>query len=397
MSLFSNIRTVELDPVVISFEAFLADRRDFKVNLGVGMYYDERGGIPLMRAVALADRMIAAQSKPWGYIPVEGLPDFRRHVQQLVFSGECVAAAQERIVTLQTVGGTGALRLGADLLRELAPTAKVAVSDPSYPNHPPIFEAAGFETISYPYYDAGGGGLDFAGMLSALDRYEPGTIVVLHACCHNPTGADLSPEQWRSVRDVLLKRRLVPFIDLAYQGFGVGIEDDAYPVRLMADSTLPLLVATSFSKSFALYGERVGALFVLAPDARDAQRLLGQTKNIIRTLYSTAPTHGAEIVGRVLGDADLNALWRKELDTMRERVASMRNGLVHRLHGNNKQDFSTIATQRGLFSYSGLSRRQVASLRDDHAIYALDSGRICMAAVNSGNIDRVAEAIRRVM
>jgi aromatic-amino-acid transaminase len=398
MSLFSSIRPVQLDPVVVSFEAFLADRRSDKVNLGVGMYYDDAGNIPLMHAVALADRTIAEQSRPWGYIPVEGLPEFRRHVQQLVFGSDCAAAAHDRIVTLQTVGGTGAIRLGADLLHELAPEARVAVSDPSWPNHPPIFEAAGFETITYPYYDAAAaGGLDIAGMLSALDQCVPGTVVVLHACCHNPTGADLSAEQWRSLKDVMVERELVPFVDLAYQGFGLGIEEDAYPVRLLADAGLPLFVATSFSKSFALYGERVGALFVVTPEARDGQRLLGQIKNIIRTLYSTPPTHGAAVVGRVLGDAQLNSLWRQELDTMRGRVSSMREGLVERLRGANMQDFSIIARQRGLFSYSGLSPGQVASLRDDHAIYTLDTGRICVAAINTGNIDRVAEAIRRVM
>ncbi len=396
MPLFSNIRLSPLDPVVISFEAFLADQRASKINLGVGMYYDDRGAIPLMKAVQRADAILAEKPKPWGYIPVEGLPDFRRGAERLVFGEDSSAVLEGRVVLLQTIGGTGAIRLGSDLLRELAPNAKVAVSDPSWPNHPPIFEASGFEVITYPYYDAQVAGLDFDGMIQAFRNFAPGTIVVLHACCHNPTGVDLSMAQWREVAAVIAERGLVPFVDLAYQGFGVGIDDDAAPVRLLADIGVPLLVSISFSKSFALYGERVGALAVVASSAPEGARLMGQIKNIIRAQYSTAPTHGASIVGMVLNTAELETLWRDELDSMRARIATMRDGLAERLRGANGQDFSAIARQRGLFSYSGLSQSQVAALKNDHALYALDTGRICMAAVNSGNIDKVADAIKRV-
>lgn len=398
MSVFGNIRTSALDPVVVSFEAFLADSRETKINLGVGMYYDDSGAIPLMQAVARADRILAENPKPWGYVPVEGLSDFRKYAQQLVFGRESAVLADDRVVSLQTVGGTGAIRLGADLLHELLPGANVTVSNPSWPNHPPVFEASGFKVVAYPYYDAAReGGLDFPGMLYALEQYAPGTIVVLHACCHNPTGVDLEPAQWARIGKVLQRRSLVPFIDLAYQGFGVGIEEDAYPVRLLAEMGLPVFVAVSFSKSFALYGERVGMLSVVVGSGAVGKRLLGQIKNIVRTHYSTPATHGAAIVGLILSTPELEALWRDELDGMRRRIATMREGLVERLRAGNSHDFSPINAQRGLFSYSGLTPAQVESLKIDHAIYALETGRICVAAVNSGNVDRIADAIRRVM
>lgn len=395
-SLLSNITLSPPDPVVVSFEAFLADQRRAKINLGVGMYYDDTGMIPLMKAVREADARLATHPKPWGYIPVEGLDDFRRGAERLVFGADNAALIEGRVVSLQTVGGTGALRLGADVLHELSPDTKVAVSDPSWPNYSPIFDAAGFPITHYPYFYAASGSLDFEAMIHALNNFASGTIVVLQACCHNPTGADPTPEQWSVIAKVIAERNLIPFVDLAYQGFGVGIDVDAAPVRLLAQAGVPVFVAISFSKSFALYGERVGALAVVVPQASDAPRLMAQIKNVSRAQYSTPPTHGAAIVGRILNDPHLEAMWRSELDSMRLRIAAMRVDLVERLHGINGQDFSAIARQRGLFSYSGLSAAQVGVLKADYALYALETGRICMAAVNSGNIDKVADAIRKV-
>jgi aromatic-amino-acid transaminase len=397
MSIFSAIRSAPLDPVVVSLEAFAADPRPTRINLGVGMYYDETGRIPLLESVREGGRRVRqGVSEPWSYIPVEGLPGFRREVGRLIL-GEEHAAVADRLVTFQSIGGTGALATGAQLLKQLVPEAVVAVSDPSWPNHYSLFGEAGFEIVPYPYYDSDRAEVDFAAASAAIERLPRGSIVVLQGCCHNPTGADFSPDQWEALAGILAARGLIPFVDLAYQGFGEGIEADAAPVRLLVAKGLPVFAAVSFSKSFALYGERVGALLIVADDADQAARLTDQIKNVVRALYSTAPTHGAAIVAEILGDPALEALWRQELDGMRLRIQAVRRGLVERLASNHGPDFGCIARQRGLFSFSGLDAGQVARLQAEFGIYALSNGRLCMTALNDGNLSTVADAIRTVI
>ena len=398
MSLFDRIAPVPLDPVLVSIEQFVADPRAEKVNLGVGMYYDAAGRIPMMAAVREAETLLQARIPHWGYGVSEGLKPLRIGAAGLVFGRNCQALLEDRIAVVQSLGGTGALRLGAELLAQLGPGAPVALSTPSWANHPSIFAATGLPLVHYPYYDAATGGLDAHGMWSAIAALPPGAVVVLHACCHNPTGVDLTREQWEDLAELLVERRLIPFIDLAYQGFAEGVEADAYGVRLLADRGLPLFVATSFSKSFALYGERVGALLVVTRSAAEADGLVDQAKSTVRNMYSTPPAHGAALVGEILASAELSGIWRDELDGMRLRIRTMRAALYERLKGSNAlADFSYIVRQNGLFSYSGLSPMQVRQLRERHAIHAVGDGRICVAALNDGNVDRVAEAIKDVV
>ena len=397
MSLFSSVELAPRDPILGLNEAFAADSRAGKVNLGVGVYYDAQGRIPLLRAVREAERMRIEAAQPRGYLPIDGLVAYDQAVQKLVFGADSAAVAAGRVVTAQSLGGTGALKVGADFLKQLLPDAKVAISDPSWANHRAIFEGAGFEVVSYPYYDAATHGVDFGGMLDGLQALDKGSIVILHACCHNPTGVDLSLEQWAQVIEVLRERELVPFMDIAYQGFGDGNDEDAASVRLCAESGLSMFVANSFSKSFSLYGERVGALSVVTGDADEAKRVQSQLKRIIRANYSNPPTHGATLVATVLNTPELHAQWVEELGGMRERIRAMRSGLVERIAANGVQgDFSFIERQRGMFSYSGLTREQVERLREEFGIYAVGSGRICVAALNDANLDGVAAAIAAV-
>lgn len=396
--LFDRIDAAPLDPVLVSIEQFAADPRAQKVNLGVGMYYDAAGRIPLMAAVRQAESRVQARLANWGYGMSEGLAPLRTGAAELVFGADAPAIADGRVATIQSLGGTGALRLGAELLARLAPGAQVALSTPSWANHPSIFAAAGLPLVSYPYYDRATGGLDWPGMRGAIAALPAGSIVVLHACCHNPTGVDLDQAQWLALRDLMVEKALIPFLDLAYQGFADGLEADALAPRLFAATDLPLFVATSFSKSFALYGERVGALLVVTRSPDEAANLIGQCKNSIRNMYSTPPTHGAALVGEILGDPALRTLWASELETMRQRIHGVRAALYERLAGiGNDTDLSFIVRQKGLFSYTGLSPAQMIALREAHAIHAVADGRICVAALNEGNVDRVAAAIRAVV
>jgi len=397
-SLFQSLTAGAVDPVLASIEAYAADPRPEKVNLGVGMYYDENGEIPLMAAVREAEQIIAKAGTPWGYIPVEGVAAFRKGVTEQLFGTASPAVAAGRVAVLQTLGGTGAIKVGAELIAQMDPAATVAVSDPTWVNHPQLFGSAGLASVYYPYVDAATGRLDFDGMTAALKRLPEGAVVVLQACCHNPTGIDPTPEQWQALVDLMRRGGLLPFIDLAYQGFAEGLEVDALPVRLLAESDLPFFVALSFSKSFALYGERVGALAVVTPTAADAERLMASAKNIIRAIYSTPPSHGAALVATIFGDARLREMWKQELEGMRLRIVAMRHALVDRLKGDNGiPDPSFILAQRGLFSFSGLTPPEMRRLQRDHAIHAVENGRLCMAAVNTHNVDRVAEALRAVM
>ncbi len=397
-SMFSAVEMAPRDPILGLTEAFNADPRASKVNLGVGIYYDDNGRIPLLEAVRRAERARVDAAPARGYLPIEGFGAYNQAVQKLLFGADSPLLAAGRVATFEALGGTGALRVGADFLRRLYPQAGVWISNPSWENHRALFEAAGFAVQAYPYYDPATHGLRFDAMLEALRGLPAHSIVVLHACCHNPTGVDLNAAQWDAVVSVVRERGLVAFLDMAYQGFAEGIEADAMAVRKFADSGLSFFVSSSFSKSFSLYGERVGALSIVTADRDEAARVTSQVKRVIRTNYSNPPTHGAAIVASVLATPELRELWERELAGMRDRIRAMRTGLVQRLRENGvNQDFSFVERQRGMFSYSGLNPKQVERLRDECGIYAVGTGRICLAAMNSRNIDAVAKAIAAVI
>ena len=397
MALFDALKPEALDPIMAGFQAFGADPRPDKINLGVGMYYDEAGRIPILDVVAHAERDLATRVVSWGYVLPDGMLALRHAAQRLVF-GEALAASDgARITTVQSLGGTGALKLGADMIHRMAPGSTVALSRPTWGNHPSIFQGAGLRTVEYPYFDAQSGGVDWPAMRSAVAAMTPGTVLLLHACCHNPTGADLSAGQWRDLVGLIQDRGLVPFLDMAYAGFAEGLEEDSQPARLLAVAGVPLFVATSFSKSFALYGERVGALSIVAADAAQAALVLDQAKVAIRTNYSSPPSHGALLVAAILNDPALRAQWMDELEAMRQRIRRMREGLVARLAGNNAQDFSRFLLQKGLFSYSGLRAAQMDRLKTEFGIYGVSDGRLCMAALTERTLDRVADGIRAVI
>ncbi|MFC5436578.1 aromatic amino acid transaminase [Rhodanobacter umsongensis] len=398
MSFFASVEMAPGDPILGLTETYLADSRPGKINLGVGIYVDEQGRIPLLPTVHEVEQALVAAGRPRGYLPIDGLPAYNQLTQQLLFGAESPLLAEGRVATAQTIGGSAALRVAADLLKQVAGTgARIAISNPSWGNHHAVFRTAGFELLQYRYYDPASHGLDFAGMLEDLGKLEPGTVVLLHACCHNPTGVDLDAAQWQQVIALLQERRLLPFIDMAYQGFDQGIEPDATAVRLLAASgSEAFVVANSYSKSFSLYGERVGALSMIGADRGEATRLLSKIKQTIRANYSSPSAHGASLVAGVLGSTELRARWEQELGEMRARIHAMRAGFVDKLAALGAPDFSFINKQAGMFSYSGLSEAQVRRLRDEYAIYALDSGRICVAALNRGNLDAVAAAVAAV-
>ena len=397
-SFLASVKMAPTDPILGVTEAFVADQNPSKVNLGVGVYTDDQGKVPLLECVRRAEDSRVKGGAPKSYLPIDGLASYDQAVQRLVFGDDCAALMDKRIVTVQALGGTGGLKVGADLLQLVDPSAQVWISDPSWENHRQLFENSGFEVYSYPYYDAGTHGINFEGMLVALRKLPPRSIVVLHACCHNPTGVDLSRDQWDAVIREVREYEHIPFLDLAYQGFAEGVDADAFAVRRFAEAGLPMLVSSSFSKSFSLYGERVGAFSVLAASADEAARALSQVKRVVRANYSNPPTHGCDIVARVLTTPDLRALWEQELGAMRERIKAMRQALVDGIHKRVPgADFSFVLRQRGMFSYSGLSKAQVGRLRSEFSIYAIDSGRICVAALNRKNIDTVADAIAKVI
>ena len=398
MSLFSAVELAPRDPILGLNEAFNADPRTDKVNLGVGVYCNEEGRIPLLRAVAEAEKARIEAHAPRGYLPIDGIAAYDSAVQKLLFGADSALLAEGRVVTTQAVGGTGALKTGADFLKRLLPNAVVAISDPSWENHRALFESAGFPVQNYRYYDAASHGVNRAGLLEDLQNLPARSIVVLHACCHNPTGVDLSLDDWKAVLEVLREREHVPFLDIAYQGFGEGIDQDAFAVRLFAESGLPFFVSSSFSKSFSLYGERVGALSIVTASKDEAGRVLSQAKRVIRTNYSNPPIHGGAIVSAVLSTPALRAEWEAELAGMRDRIRAMRTGLVDKLASRNiDQDFSFVIKQRGMFSYTGLTAAQVERMKDEFGIYAVGTGRICLAALNTKNLDYVADAIAAVI
>ena len=399
--LTSPLAAVEMapkDPILGVTETFNADKNPHKVNLGVGIYYDDNGKVPLLECVRQAENQLAEKSAPRSYLPIDGLPAYDRVVRELVFGADSAALKDNRIITVQTLGGTGGLKVGADFLRRLLPQSQVWISDPSWENHRALFENAGFTVNNYPYYDAPSHGINFDGMLRSLKTLPSGSIVVLHACCHNPTGVDLSATQWAEVIETVVSRGLMPFVDIAYQGFGDGIDADGEVVRRFAQAGCPVFVSNSFSKSFSLYGERIGSLSVVASDTAEAARVLSQLKRIVRTNYSNPPTHGGQIVATVLTSPELRAMWEKELGQMRDRIRDMRCQLVDKLRTRlPKSDFGFVTKQRGMFSYSGLSKEAVTRLREEFSVYAIDTGRICVAALNSRNLDHVTDAVAKVI
>ncbi len=398
MSLFASVEMAPRDPILGLNEQFAADPNPAKVNLGVGVYFDEQGRLPVLACVAAAEQQLLAAPKAKNYLPIDGIAAYDRAVQGLVFGADSAALAAGRVATVQALGGTGGLKVGADFLRRLQPGAAVLISDPSWENHRALFTQAGFAVSSYPYYDADTRAVRFPALLAALQGAAPGTIVVLHACCHNPTGCDLAPEQWQQVVEACRERGLVPFLDMAYQGFGDGIAEDGAVVARFLASGIGFFVSTSFSKSFSLYGERVGALSVVCASADEAARVLSQLKIVIRTNYSNPPTFGAQIVATVLTTPALRAQWEQELAGMRERIRAMRRALVEQLRAAGVTGgLDYITRQKGMFSYSGLGREQMLRLRSEFGIYGLESGRICVAALNGGNVERVARAIAQVM
>ena len=398
MSLFSSVELAPRDPILGLNEQFAADTNPNKVNLGVGVYFDENGKLPLLQCVQAAEKAMMAAPKPRGYLPIDGIAAYDDGVKKLVFGAESEPYRSGRVATVQGLGGTGALKIGADFLKHLNPNARVLISDPSWENHRALFTQAGFEVGTYRYYDAATRALNFEGMLADLNAAAPGTIVVLHACCHNPTGYDISAAQWDQVIAAVKARGLTPFLDMAYQGFAEGIAEDGAVIGKFVAAGLTFFVSTSFSKSFSLYGERVGALSVLCTDKDEAARVLSQLKIMIRTNYSNPPTHGGAVVATVLGDAALRAQWEQELAGMRTRIKAMRKKLVEGLKAAGvKQDMGFITTQIGMFSYSGLSKDQMVRLRNEFGVYGTDTGRMCVAALNSKNIDYVCQAIAKVV
>jgi aromatic-amino-acid transaminase len=398
MSMFSAVEMAPRDPILGLNEQFAADSNPKKVNLGVGVYYDDNGKLPLLACVQKAEQAMMEKPSARGYLPIDGIAAYDSAVQTLVFGAQSPSVQAKRVATVQCLGGTGGLKVGADFLKRLNPKAKVLISDPSWENHKALFTQAGFDVQAYPYYDAQALGVDFPKMLASLASAEPGTIVVLHACCHNPTGYDITPSQWKQVVDTVKNQGLTAFLDMAYQGFGHGIAEDGAVIDLFVQAGLSFFVATSFSKSFSLYGERVGALSVHCETADEAAKVLSQLKIAIRTNYSNPPIHGGSVVAAVLNNPEWRRLWEGELAEMRVRIKEMRQKLVEGLKAAGVQrDMGFITQQIGMFSYSGLSKDQMIRLRNEFGVYGTDTGRMCVAALNSKNIDYVCSSIAKVL
>ena len=396
--MFTAVEMAPRDPILGLNEQFNADSNPTKVNLGVGVYYDDSGKLPLLQCVRAAEKAMANAPTARGYLPIDGIAAYDAAVKSLVFGADSEAIKSSRVATIQAIGGTGGLKVGADFLKRLSPNAKVLISDPSWENHRALFTNAGFEVQTYPYYDAAKRNINFEGMLASIKAAAPGTIMVLHACCHNPTGYDITAAQWDQVIAAVKSGDLVAFLDMAYQGFGHGIAEDGAVIGKFVAAGLNFFVSTSFSKSFSLYGERVGALSVLCQSKEEAERVLSQLKIAIRTNYSNPPIHGGAVVAAVLNTPELRALWETELAEMRVRIKQMRSLLVEKLKAAGvKQDMSFITTQIGMFSYSGLTKDQMVRLRSEFGVYGTDTGRMCVAALNSKNIDYVCAAIAKVM
>ena len=396
--MFQHVEYYAGDPILSLVETFLADNRPEKVNLGIGIYFDEQGKLPVLQCVQTAEAKRAATAQPRGYLPMEGLAPYRSAVQQLLFGADCPALAEKRIATIQTLGGSGALKVGADFLHRWFPTSKAYVSDPTWDNHKSIFEGAGFEVGTYPYYDPNTVGVKFDDMLAYFHSLPAHSVIILHPCCHNPTGVDLSPEQWDTVLTVMQQRQLIPFMDIAYQGFGANLAEDAYAIRQAVKMGLTLFVSNSFSKNLSLYGERVGGLSVVCPNAEEAALVFGQLKFTVRRIYSSPPAHGGFITADVMNTPELFSQWEREVYQMRDRIRAMRQQLYDILTAKlPERDFSYFIKQRGMFSYTGLNAAQVQRLQNEFAVYLVASGRMCVAGLNQSNIDYVANAFVEVL
>jgi aromatic-amino-acid transaminase len=397
-SLFARVEPAPPDPILGITEAFHADQNPNKVNLGVGVYTDDEGKVPVLECVRRAEVKLCDSALPRNYLPIDGLKGYDRAVQEVLFGLDSKARKEGRIVSTQALGGTGGLKIGADLLRRVNPSAEAWISDPSWENHQALFEYAGYRVNKYPYYDPATHGVRFDAMLEALESMPAGSLVVLHACCHNPTGVDLKEDQWTRVLEVVSRRELVPFMDIAYQGFGDGLDADAAAVRRFSEACPVVFVSSSFSKSMSLYGERIGAFHIVVQDAAEVAKVLSQVKRVIRTNYSSPPTFGSQTAMTVLTTPELRSQWETELGGMRERIKTMRRSLVDKIRAIRADfDFSFVVEQRGMFSYSGLTREQAHRLRNEYSVYALDSGRICVAALNTRNVDYVAKAVASVL
>lgn len=396
--MFQHVEAYAGDPILSLNEAFGKDPRSNKVNLSIGIYFDDAGKIPMLPSVRTAEQRVVAEAGARPYLPMEGAANFRSAVQQLLFGADSAAVAEGRVVTVQSVGSSGGLKVGGDFLKKYFPNSQVLVSDPTWDNHRAVFEGCGQTVKTYPYYDAATGGVRFEAMLEALKQADKHSIVLMHACCHNPTGVDLTKEQWQALVPVLRERELIAYLDLAYQGYGDGLNEDAYAIRLFAEQGLSFLVANSFSKSMSLYGERCGALSVVCPDKAQAVNVLGQLKATIRRNYSNPPIHGGQLVARVLIDADLRAMWEAEVTEMRVRIQAMRKQLHAVLSAKVPgRNFDYFLTQRGMFSYTGLSAEQCDRLREEFGVYLVRSGRMCVAGLNNGNVETVANAMAAVL
>lgn len=396
--MFAHVDAYAGDPILSLVETFQKDTRQPKVNLGIGLYYDEQGRLPLLKSVKQAEvtRATAPTARP--YLPMEGAVNYREAIQHLIWGADHEAVLAGRIATIQSIGGSGALKVGADFLKRYFPNSEMLVSDPTWDNHRSIFEGAGIKVGTYPYFDAQTGGVAFDAMIAHFETLPKHTIVLLHPCCHNPTGVDLSNEQWTQVIKVVKSRELIAFLDIAYQGFGDGLEEDAYAIHAMTEAGVTFFLSNSFAKNMSIYGERCGGLSVICPTAAEAQLVLGQLKFTIRRNYSSPPTHGSQIVAAVLNDAGLRAMWVNEVAEMRSRIQAMRQKLYGVLSAKVAgRDFSYFIKQRGMFSYTGLTPAQVERLKDEFAVYLVRSGRMCVAGLNEGNIDYVANAMAAVL
>lgn len=397
-SVFDVVEMAPDDPILGLNEAFKTDPRKEKVNLSIGVYCTEEGKVPLLKVVEQTEKKLAEAGAPHTYLPISGIPAFTSGVQKLIFGPDSEVIKSKRAATVQSLGGTGALKVGADFLATVLKNPEAVVSAPTWQNHVAIFESAGFKVGSYPYYDKKTGEIDFPAMLESLKGLKKDTVVILHACCHNPTGVDLTQEQWAQVVDVCRDKGLIPFLDIAYQGFGAGLNEDAGSIRQFADSGIPFFVSNSFSKSFSLYGERIGALTVVCKSEEEAKRVNSKLKSVIRANYSNPPAHGAKIVSAVLNDPELLQQWHEDLKGMRERIKEMRHLLAEALKKEGaKVDFSFIEDQNGMFSFSRLTPEQVQRLKDEFGVYAVKSGRICVASLNKANVDYTAKAIKEVL
>ncbi|MFT4064607.1 amino acid aminotransferase [Paraburkholderia sp.] len=396
--MFEHIPLYPGDPILSLFQDFQRDPEVRKVNLSIGLYYDESGKLPVLPSVSNAKRRLAAQDTPHTYLPMEGMPSYRHALQRLIFGADSAALRDRRIATLQTVGGSGAIRLGAELLKRYFPDSAIWVSDPTWDNHRVLFTAAGLDVHTYPYYDPATNGIRFDDMMATLSGLAAGSVVLLQPCCHNPTGIDLSREQWHAVTELCVKRGLIPFLDMAYQGFGGELADDAWPIRAMTDAGLSLFVSNSFSKNFSLYGERCGGLSVVCPNESEAVRVFGQAQANVRRMYSSPPLHGSQLISTVLDDPALARQWEADVAAMRERIRRMRAALKACLDAHVPgMSFDYLVTQRGMFSYTGLEPHEVDALRERSSVYLLRSGRACMAGLNDANVGYVAEAIGNVL